>query len=510
MHGSVDFTWRRLRLGFLIVALGAVVTALAYAAPVRAMTGELRGVHGAAPARPAAVSGVPTIFGVDEGGVLTKNAQAASLAAASGVSRTRVEISWANLEPQQGSYNFAMADNAINQLVNAGLEPVVYVAETPAWAGPVDCGPIDTNNAALVAAFENTMGVLANRYPNVKIWALYNEVDATHGGGAGCFGSSGNGMNNNGVEDYKEYAIMLAAAWRGVHASNPNALLASGAVAYDNFKGDEGYRCPPNYPGNCQDGGFNYKFLPNLFKYIKDNPQENNAQYLDMVLYNYYDIYGRYWETVAKGRGIQAKAAAIRKLMKTAGLPKVALFVTETGEDSGWIGEKNQARCLQLEMVRGAAAKLKGVVWWTFRDFPDNAPPPQNTWKYGLVKQDLTPKPAYVALQTLVAQLEGYNYRKKMSDRPGFENIEAYKFENNGAAKIFVMSSLHKSSSYKPECSWPRYTRTVTFRAKALEVVSYLGQVTSIADNSKKDKDKTPGKIAIKVGKDPKIVRINP
>ena len=138
--------------------------------------------------------------------------------------------------------------------------------------------------------------------------------------------------------------------------ANPNAKLATGAVSFDNF---DATSAPPGYPGGGSGGKFNSNFLKDMFKYMKKNPLESGSNYFDMLLFNYYDIYGRYWETQAPGYGIRAKIEVLRSLMRDNHVPVAPLFVTETGEDSLTIGVKAQARCLDMTLVRGAASSSR-------------------------------------------------------------------------------------------------------------------------------------------------------
>jgi hypothetical protein len=149
-------------------------------------------------------------------------------------------------------------------------------------------------------------------------------------------------------------------------------------------------------------------------------------------------------------------------------------------------------------------------VWWTFRDYSDSAPFPSNTNKYGIVDQDLQPKPSYTTMQMLATELNGYKFKKSFSGSAGFADVEAYRFKSGKQFKFVVWSSKIAAATPAPECSWARVTRVATFDAKKLRVVNYLNKVKNIKDNSKKDLDKSPGKIAINVTSAPVIVEINP
>lgn len=509
-------TW--LRLGLLVAGLGALAGLVNVTPPVYAMTAE----GGSSPAPLAAPQTTPTgaasLFGIDDGGVLFNSPPSLALAAATGVKWVRISVAWDGLERERGTYDFTASDIALNSLLNAGFSPIVYLAVNPRWAAKTDCGPVNTKDASLVASFANALGALAARYPTVKIWSAYNEVDYDDNpkkSAGGCFGSeTAGGVNNNKVQDFEELAIMLAAAHKAVHAANPNALFANGAVAFDNFNEQT---APPGYPGGGRDGVFNYHFTANLYKYMKNHPLPAGQKYMDLQLLNYYDIYGSaYWERIAQGHGIQAKAAALRSRMNAAGIPVVPLFVTETGEPSlnSWIGLNGQARCLHINMVRGAAAKLHGIIWWTFRDFLDTEPPPRNKWKYGIVDQNLHPKPSYKALKTVATELNGYKYKKTLSDTTGFGNVEAYQFKNKKSFKVVVWSNSlitpPPPDLYDPKCSWQRNPRVATFSAKKLRVVDYLGKPKKVKDNGGRDLNKEVGEIAISVTGDPQIVQINP
>ncbi len=484
--------------GLMILAVVMNVTSSAWAmAPARALT---------------APTGAASLFGIDDGGVLAHSANTLALAAGTGANWERISVYWSSLEPTKGNYDFSSADAVIPPLLDAGFAPIVYLEKNPSWASNTSCGPVND-----VQAFANMLGALAARYPRVLVWAAYNEVDFDYAdinrNNGGCFGSrTPGGVNNNGVKDYIEYAEMLRAAWKAVHAANRDAQLASGSIAYDNFNVNT---APKDYPGKGNGGLFNYGFVSNLFQYMKKHPLPNDEKYMDMLLFNFYNLYGPYWQTKAPGYGIQAKTQVLRNRMSEAKIAAIPLFVSETGESSnaGWINAQAQARCLNMTLVRGAASKLSGIIWWTFSDFSDSAPAPQNSWKYGIVDQNLQPKPSYTALKTLVAELNGLKYSKTMTNKTGFAGVEAYYFAGGGMKKYIVWTFNQPKPPdpwVQPECAWLRNVGKATFQATSLRVVNYLGKVKTIADNSKKDQNPAVGSITIRVDGNPQIVQINP
>lgn len=495
-----------LRIVFLTLALGVLALPLTPASPARAEDGaEASSVAQASgpfvPPKKAAA-----LFGLDDGGVLYTSETTRNIAAETRVKWVRSSVEWDQVEAVRGTYNFTGLDYVLNPLIEKGFTPVVYVGENPSWAANTHCGPIDTTDSSLVQSFRNLMGALAARYPKVKVWALYNEMDfegQPDAGKAGCFGTrTPGGLNNNGVRDVDEYAILLATAWKAVKKANPQALVGTGALAFDNFNPET---APVDYPGGGAGGHFNYHFLDELAATMKNNPRPAGEKFMDLVLFNYYDLYGTYyWKKQAAGEGIQSKAAVIRQKLAQANIKGVKLFVSETGSESFSNGQDGQARCVTYNLVRGAAAKLKGVVWWTFRDHDDSLP----TWKYGVVDMALQRKMAFYALQTLTTELDNYGYKGTESGQPDFKGIEAYRFGSKGKSKYFIASASILDSSKRSNCVWTRNERTARFNANKIRVVTYLGQRKNIRDNTKKDLDPAVGRIAIQVGTDPLFVTI--
>lgn len=443
---------------------------------------------------------------MDDGGYVVNNDNALALAQAARVELHRGSVSWRVIEAARGQYNFAYYDNIMQRLRAADLAPVVYIADNPTWAANTLCGPIDTTNPDMMAAFSSFIFKLAARYPEVKIWALYNEPDngdyAVQGyTGAGCFGDYvTNDLNENGVNDRADYARMLAAARKAVHQANPHAQLASGAMAYDYFD------VPSSPEWYAPRGGpYNYQFLPELFAYMQANPLPNGEQYMDLLMFNFYDVFSPNWQRSSSQLGLGAKAEVLQNLMWEYRLA-FPLFVGETGVDSARAGEQKQANCLVMTMIRGKAFGLRGVIWWTFQDVP------ARDWGYGVVTANLEPKPSYYAFQTLARELNGYVFTQNLSGLPRFTNHEAYRFTQAGKTKLVIWSADIPTPGGGPPCALTRKKHAVTFapHVSRIEIVTTTGQRSFVLDNGAGDLDPTVGTIRIQVGSDPVIVQPNP
>lgn len=149
-------------------------------------------------------------------------------------------ISWARLEPSPGVYDWnqlTLIEHSIGQLRTAGIEPIVIVTDSPAWARKYPewvCSPPD---AVHYDAFARTMHILAKRYASgptaVNYWEVWNEPDAyridipKHEGGIGCWMEQGQAM-----ESGIQYGQLLYKTAFAIRSGNPNAKVLGGALTY--------------------------------------------------------------------------------------------------------------------------------------------------------------------------------------------------------------------------------------------------------------------------------------
>lgn len=422
-------------------------------------------------------------FGVSTTGEVTYDPLARDLAIKAGAQMVRTSVHWSSVEKTKGNYDWSSSDSALNLLLDNNLVPLVLIFDNPAWAANTPCGPVND-----LEAFVQFVHSLAARYPRVTYWSLYNEVDNANYppySSGGCFG--GDDLNGNGTPDYADYAEMLHFAWSAIHEVNPNAHLVSGAVAFDNF--NEAAH-PDGYPGGGRGGHFNYNFVPQLFNYIKEHPLASNAKYFDIFSFNFYGIYGAYWERQIGGIGISAKVNMLNRLLSEANI-SAPMLVSETGENSYENGNFFQSEYLTKNFARGLASGLAAMVWWTFKDNADNLPPPSNTHKYGIVDQDTKPKPSFAAFQTASRELTGFVRNQMLKVAGG----EGYLFAKGGEGKAIIWSSSDSPI-------------TVTFAATRVQVTDLYGAQKVIEDGDADDHDSNAGRIGLSVDKSPVYVQL--
>ena len=449
--GSViSWRYRIALLGGLLGLIILVVTRLDFTAivvsptPAATPTGTPRATPTSTPTptrtpAPPPPGPVPP-FAIDMSGLDTDYAMR-DLAVAAGFRWVRTFVGWGDIEPNgpvNGQHTYNWPDNLFDIYRNdRRLSPLVVVAApNPNWAVPSGqrvCGPIDPAHLDDFGVF---VYQLVSRYADVAAhWVFYNEQDQwthkdLHDAG-GCWGGHG-----------AEYAQMLALAWDAAHRVNPDAQVLFGGVAYE--------------PAWDQDRVWDRFFLRDVFRYMRDNPPPPGRDYVDIIMANQYDFGRDDWDggdgTLPQNQDILAKfrqaVSDVSFNPSTSGAYSIARWQSEYGLDKPMgasevglqvsldcsdveVCEELQARHVVHVNVRGMAADLKFITWYTL---VDKATDPL---KYGLLRSDLTPRPAYIAYQALTQQLDGYEFDQQLivSGKP---RIQAYRFDKEGVKKLVL------------------------------------------------------------------------
>lgn len=379
-------------------------------------------------------------FAIDMSGLDTDYAMR-DLAVAAGFRWVRTFVGWGDIEPAEpvnGQHIYHWPDKLFDVYRNdRRLAPLVVVAApNPTWAVPEGqrvCGPIDPVH---LDDFGEFVYQLVARYADVAShWVFYNEQDQWtdypgHDAG-GCWGGHG-----------EEYAQMLAVAWDAAHRAAPEAQVIFGGVAYE--------------PAWDRGRTWDQFFLRDAFRYMRDNPRPPGRDYVDMIMVNQYDFGRDSWdggvETLPRNQGLIAKFhQAVSDANFNSSIPgaySVARWLLEYGLDkpmgASEVGlqvssgcsdvqtcEELQARYVVHVNVRGLAAGLKIIAWYTLVDKAEDP------LKYGLLQSDLTPRPAYYVYQVLTQQLYGYEFDQQLvvSGKP---HLQVYRFDRDGVKKLVL------------------------------------------------------------------------
>lgn len=128
-----------------------------------------------------------------------------------------VQLSWAGAEPNEGKYNWDDLDNILHAAETEKLKLILRVTETPSWARKA--GEIATAPPRKMGFFRRFMRKLAG-YARGKVagYVIWNEPNLPYEWG-------------NRSPSPRGYVNLLKAAYRGVKAGDPQALVVTAGMA---------------------------------------------------------------------------------------------------------------------------------------------------------------------------------------------------------------------------------------------------------------------------------------
>lgn len=377
----------------------------------------------------------PPVFGVEinRGNVAATISQAAD----AGVYWVRYNgILWHEVEPVQGNFDWGALDSVASeiQMIRAnGMEPMVIVRGTPAWAQKVPgyyCGPVKEE---YLDAFANFVRQVVERFKvmpyEVKYWEVGNEPDV-HPEAVGpdspygCWGDLGDEYYGG-----RYYATMLRHVYPAIKQADPTAQVIFGGLLLV---------CDPARPPS-----------PNYCKaaeYLDGALLSGGASYFDILAYHAYpywypdpanyewDLQQPYWKH--RGGVVLGKLDYLREVLTRYNVQK-PIIMNEGGLMCGWSGGDNYQRCLggalynaQANYVvrlyaRAWSNNVMGTVWYTL-----NGP----GWRAGgLLDDNQQPRAAYSAFRFLANLLKEAKYAGRLSSA----TLEGYAFRNNKTHRMY-------------------------------------------------------------------------
>ncbi|HEY0514907.1 MAG TPA: beta-galactosidase [Thermoanaerobaculia bacterium] len=317
---------------------------------------------------PAAAAN-PSSFGVN-----IHAPQGAELAAeldrvkAAGIGWVRIDFVWAAVEPQKGRYDWRGYDALAAAARARGIQIYATLAYTPAWAtdGPeltgVPRNPDDWRRICFRAA---------KRYRGrIVYWGLWNEPNLKQ------FWS---GSRDQYID------VILKTGADAIHSGNPAAKVGG-----------------PDLAHLVSNGAVWYDWLRTSLMVAGDR--------LDFIAHHLYDSSGNSdvtnklaASTLFGGQpGLwQYVAPSVREVLESTGWTNKPFWLTETGWESGRVGEQGQATDytgLLDDWFTGQPGRdwMSKVFFYQLKDGPDGS----DSW--GILRPDGSAKPAYGAYQGFI------------------------------------------------------------------------------------------------------------
>ena len=279
----------------------------------------------------------------------------------------RIDVGWQSLQDTSRSawsaYHLAELDAVVNGARAHGQHLLLTVWGTPRWANG---GKAKTVPPTAASDYGNAIGVLANRYRGrVEAWEIWNEP---------------NHPNYFASHDPVAYAALVKAAYPAVKAADPSALVVAGSTSYN----DVGWLGQAYAAGM----GGNFDVLStHAYQGLADAPPEAPAA---GSIYRFTNL------------------SAVHDLMAAHGDAAKKIWVTEfgwsahanQGTEANWergVTPQQQADYLvrAVELARVAYPYVDHLFWYNARDRSDTD---LHSNSYGVMRTDLSPKPALTAL----------------------------------------------------------------------------------------------------------------
>jgi hypothetical protein len=286
--------------------------------------------------------------------------------AAAGFKWVRADLDWSAVERKKGEYDFSQGDKLFAALDRVGIRALVVLA----YSNPLYDSNLSPHSDEGVRAFANFAAAAARHFKcHGAMWEIYNEP---------------NNVFWRPASDPAAYIKLALATAKAIKAAEPGELVVGPALS-----GTDGAWLEPIY----KSGLLRYLDAITVHPY-GDFPPEDRKIHYDGVkgLLDRYLPWGKH----------------------------IPVYSGEWGYSSANVSAELQARYAARMFLFNIAEGINLSIWYDWRD---DGPDPANTENnFGLVSNayhkgetpPLKPKPAYLAVQKLMAELDGYQFERRV------------------------------------------------------------------------------------------------
>ena len=339
--------------------------------------------------------------------------------AAAGFRYVRMDFTWAGIERKKGEYDWAGYDELLRHLESRKLKALFILDySNPLYEDSVTSGnPIDgqvrkttaaPQKPESIAAFARWAGAAAARYAGRSVlWEIWNEPNIQFWPPK---------------PDVEQYIRLASATCEAVRSNAPQATLVAPATS-----------------------GFPWEFLEKVL-------QSGLLSILDAVSVHPYRDYKSGPETAAKDY------KRLRELIDKHAPPgkKIPILSGEWGyatHDKG-VTPETQAAFAVRQQLANLLYDVPLSIWYDWKN--DGPDPAEREHNFGTVNQDLTPKPAYHALQVMTRELTGFRVAGRLpleapqqfvllcTNAAGMKKLAAWSTEKPDTLKLQVDTQTAK------------------------------------------------------------------
>ncbi len=271
-------------------------------------------------------------------------------------------IRWDLVEPQKGQFNWQDLDAAVDNIYKNGLN-AYGLFSWKNWSDPT------TGDDEAIKNWVNFVSLVIERYKDrIKYWEVWNEPD-------------------------------FEGFWKPPNPANYVKLLKATYIAAKKIDPD----CKIILGGLMGWGG-KYTYFP----FIDDVYKNGGKNYFDIVAFHPYTMP----DDPEKEGLLERKIKDILERMKNGKDADKLVWITELGwpsnkwldpnSDRGVTPDQQAEYLVKALKICLSYPQIKKIFWYGFRDIGIN--PADTECHYGLLQNDLTPKPAYYAYKDFIAR----------------------------------------------------------------------------------------------------------
>ncbi len=333
---------------------------------------------------------IPDPFGVNIH-FITPEAQEVNLLAAGGFRFVRMDLFWHLIEREiKGRYDFSGYDKLVAAMAARGIRIVFILDYGNDLYGGGNAHHFDEGRAA----FARFAAAAVKHYRDKDIiWEIWNEPNLE--------------KFWHGPPDPLYYNKVASEVITAIRRVDPTALIVGPATA-----------------------GFPWEYLEALAAAGLFNK-------LDAVTVHPYRALApeSAWEDYARLRGILDRVSPDRKISIIAG---------EWGYSTvaGGPSEEEQAQYVARQWLAHLVYDVDLSIWYDWRNDGDD--PHEIEFNFGLVRQDLTPKPAYLASKVLVETLRGYHFQRRIPLADPGDYVLLFGNDGHAALALWTNGKPHK------------------------------------------------------------------
>ncbi|MBN1345676.1 MAG: cellulase family glycosylhydrolase [Phycisphaerae bacterium] len=276
-----------------------------------------------------------------------------------GVSIVRMDVSWAGCEKKPGLYDFSHYDALIAKLEQHKIR-LLFIID---YGNPLYDDGLAPHSDEGRAAYARFVSALVKRYAGKDIiWELWNEPNISFW------------KPKPNVNDYMAWCKAVVPA---IRQADPNACVIGPATS----------RIPLDFIEQCFQKG-----LLDLVDGVSVHPYRNGKMGPETAIPEYKNL-ARLIEQYAPKVQVDGK-----QKRKT-----IPIISGEWGYTSTNVSRQQQGKYLPRQWLANALSKIPISIWYDWHD--DGKDPKEGEHNFGTVTWDYKPKPAYLAMKTLLGRV---------------------------------------------------------------------------------------------------------